>query len=153
VSVGVARSDGRPVAPIAPCSPAATQLRSRVFGLFDRRSANFISTYFFACRTRVQNLPQYWVDRMQKYQPAPAIGSRVRLSALGMERCPKFKNPTRGIIVGVNLIGTSFRILLDGRKLPVTLHVSYIELDDERKPSCAAEPQHLAPSLSEEART
>lgn len=101
----------------------------------------------------MQNLPQYWVDRMQKYQPTPAIGSRIRLSALGNERCPKFKNPTRGIVVGANLIGTSFRILLDGRKLPVTLHVSYIELEDELQPCCAVEPPQLAASLSAEVRT
>jgi hypothetical protein len=90
---------------------------------------------------------------MQKYQPTPAIGSRIRLSALGIERCPKFKNPISGIIVGANSIGTSFRILLDGRKLPVTLHVSYVELDDELQPSCAAEPPQLAARLSAEART
>ena len=101
----------------------------------------------------MQNLPQYWVDRMQKYQPTPAIGSRIRLSALGIERCPKFKNPTCGVIVGANSIGTSFRILLDGRKLPVTLHVSYIELDDELQPSCAAEPPQLAARFLAEART
>ena len=90
---------------------------------------------------------------MQKYQPTPAIGARIRLSALGIERCPKFKNPTRGIIVGVNSIGTSFRILLDGRKLPVTLHVSYIELEDELQQSCTLEPPRLAAGLSAEART
>jgi hypothetical protein len=65
---------------------------------------------------------------MQTYQPTLAIGAQIRLSALGIERCPKFKSPTCGIVVGANSIGTSFRILLDGRKLPVTLHVSYIEL-------------------------
>jgi hypothetical protein len=89
---------------------------------------------------------------MQKCQTTLAIGARIRLTALGIERCPKFKSPTRGIIVGANLIGTSFRILLDGRKLPVTLHVSYIELDDELQPSCAAEPPQLAARLSAEAR-
>ena len=57
------------------------------------------------------------------------------------------------MVVGANPIGTSFRILLDGRKLPVTLHVSYIELVDELQPSCAAEPRHLEASLSAEART
>jgi hypothetical protein len=74
---------------------------------------------------------------MQNYRP-PAIGSRIRLSALGSERCSKLKSHT-GMIVGANPIGTSFRILLDGRKLPLTLHASYIELDDEEQPSNAAE--------------
>jgi hypothetical protein len=75
---------------------------------------------------------------MQDYRPTPTIGSRIRLSALGMERCSKLKSPT-GMIVGVNPIGTSFRILLDGRKLPLTLHASYIELEDEQQPASAAE--------------
>jgi hypothetical protein len=43
------------------------------------------------------------------------------------------------MIVGGNPIGTSFRILLDGRKLPLTLHASYIELDGEQRLSGAAE--------------
>jgi hypothetical protein len=75
---------------------------------------------------------------MQKYQPTPAVGSRIRLSALGMERCSKLKSAT-GMIVGANPICTSFRILLDGRKLPITLHASYIELEDEQQPAGAAE--------------
>ena len=41
--------------------------------------------------------------------------------------------------VGANPIGTAFRILLEGRKLPVTLHVSYIELEDVQQPAGAAE--------------
>ena len=90
---------------------------------------------------------------MQKYQPTAVIGSRIRLPALGIERCPKFKNPTSGVIVGANSIGTSFRILLDGRKLPVTLHVSYIELDDELQPPSAAEPPQFAARFLAEART
>jgi hypothetical protein len=73
---------------------------------------------------------------MQKYQRT--LGARIRLSALGIQRCSKFKSPT-GMIVGANPIGTAFRILLDGRKLPVTLHVSYIELEDEQQPAGAAE--------------
>jgi hypothetical protein len=90
---------------------------------------------------------------MQKYQPTPVIGARMRLSALGIERCPKFKNPTRAIVVGANSIDTSFRILLDGRKLPVMLHVSHIELENERQPSRAIEPPQLGPGLLAEART
>jgi len=75
---------------------------------------------------------------MQKYQPTPAIGARIRLSALGIEHCSKFKSPT-GMIVGANQIGTAFRILLDGRKLSVTLHVSYIELEDEQQPGVSVQ--------------
>jgi hypothetical protein len=75
---------------------------------------------------------------MQKYEQTPAIGSRIRLSALGIERCYRLKSQT-GMIVGGNPIGTSFRILLDGRKLPLTLHASYIELDGEQRLSGDAE--------------
>jgi hypothetical protein len=67
----------------------------------------------------------------------PAIGSRIRLSALGMERCHRLKSHT-GIVVGANPIGTSFRVLIDGRKRPVTLHASYIELEGGLRPSNVA---------------
>jgi hypothetical protein len=56
------------------------------------------------------------------------VGSRFRLSALGLERCPKLHRT--GIIVG-GPTGSTFRVLLDGRKQPLTLHESYIELDSE----------------------
>jgi len=49
----------------------------------------------------------------------------MRLSALGIERCAKLKVRT-GVVVGLNPNGTSFRVLMDGRKLPRTLHESYI---------------------------
>ena len=55
-----------------------------------------------------------------------------------MERCSKLKSPT-GMIVGANRICTSFRILSDRRKLPITLLASYIELEDEQQPGTAAE--------------
>ena len=57
------------------------------------------------------------------------MGLRIRLSALGARRCSKLKSHT-GTIVGINPGGTSFRILIDGRKLPLTLHVSYIESEE-----------------------
>jgi hypothetical protein len=81
--------------------------------------------------------PELSTVRRSNAQP-PAVGSRIRFTALGSERCHRLKSHT-GIIVGANPIGTSFSILLDGRKLPLTLHASYIELDDEQRPSGAAE--------------
>ena len=54
-------------------------------------------------------------------------GKRIRLSALGKERCPKLKNHT-GIVVGKSPRSNAFRVLIDGRKMPITLHESYIEL-------------------------
>ena len=53
---------------------------------------------------------------------------RVRLTRLGIERSPKLKSHT-GIIVGVSHGGKSFRILIDGRKMPIALHESYIEAE------------------------
>jgi hypothetical protein len=69
--------------------------------------------------------------------PKLVAGSRIRLSALGIERCPKLKNHT-GLIVSINPSGTSFRVLIDGRKLPFTLHQSYVEPDEDRRPCGAA---------------
>jgi hypothetical protein len=106
----------------------AVRLISVVFSLNLGRTAVVVTPFVFgSCRSRLIVLgvwgqpkaiasdgPQSWVDRMQKHQPTPAIGSRIRLSALGMERCSKLKSPT-GMIVGTNRICTSFRILIDGR--------------------------------------
>jgi hypothetical protein len=55
-------------------------------------------------------------------------GTRVRLTKLGIERSPKLKSHT-GIIVGVSHGARSFRVLIDGRKMPLALHESYIEAD------------------------
>jgi hypothetical protein len=63
-------------------------------------------------------------------------GARIRLSALGVERCYRLKSHT-GTIVRINPGGKSFRILIDGRKLPLTLHESYVELDEGPVPSSA----------------
>jgi len=50
----------------------------------------------------------------------------IRLSALGKERNPRIRTHT-GIIVGNTRGSDAVRILLDGHKLPITLHKSYIE--------------------------
>jgi hypothetical protein len=52
---------------------------------------------------------------------------------IGIERSPRLKSRT-GLIVSINPTGTSFRVLIDGRKLPVTLHQSYVEPDEEEAP-------------------
>ena len=54
------------------------------------------------------------------------LGQRVSLSVLGKERCPKIKVNT-GIIVSRNG-PSSVRVLFDGRKYPLTLHLSYVEM-------------------------
>jgi hypothetical protein len=53
-------------------------------------------------------------------------GQRVSLSVLGKERCPKLKSQT-GVIVSRNG-PSSVRVLFDGRKEPLTLHLSYVEI-------------------------
>jgi hypothetical protein len=73
----------------------------------------------------------------RQHNPKLVIGSRIRLSALGIERCSKLKVRT-GVVMGINPNGTSFRVLIDGRKLPRTLHESYIEPEEEVQPIAAA---------------
>jgi FixJ family two-component response regulator len=51
---------------------------------------------------------------------------RIRLSALGKERNPRIKTHA-GIIVGKIRGSDAVRILLDGHKVPITLHKTYIE--------------------------
>ena len=55
-----------------------------------------------------------------------AMGSRVRMSALGAARCPRIADK-EGILVGEGRYSNSLRILFDGSKLPVSLHRDYIE--------------------------
>jgi hypothetical protein len=55
-------------------------------------------------------------------------GMRVRLSALGKERCPRLKDET-AVIMGRNGPST-IRVRFDGRKHPMTLHLSYVELTE-----------------------
>ena len=53
-------------------------------------------------------------------------GTRVRLSALGRERCPKMTRQT-GVVVAKLDRSDAVRVLMDGNKDPSTLHRSYIE--------------------------
>jgi hypothetical protein len=53
-------------------------------------------------------------------------GRRIKLTALGKQRCPKLKNDT-GVVIGKSPQSNAFRVLIDGRKMPITLHESYIE--------------------------
>jgi hypothetical protein len=62
-----------------------------------------------------------------RYQDVEVIpGQLVRLSGLGRKRCPKLKSDT-GIVVRKS--GTSaVHVLFHGRKHPITLHLSYVEM-------------------------
>jgi hypothetical protein len=55
-------------------------------------------------------------------------GQRVRLSVLGKERCPKLSlKSDAGVLLG-KCGDNAVRVLFDGRKQPVTLHLSYIDM-------------------------
>ena len=54
------------------------------------------------------------------------VGTRIRLTALGMKRCPRLKS-FAGVIVGGSHLGRSYRVKIDDRKDAVTLHETYIE--------------------------
>jgi hypothetical protein len=59
--------------------------------------------------------------------PGVIAGRRVRLSVLGRERCPKMTND-RGTVVGKRGIN-AVRVLFDGRRHPIKVHSSYVELE------------------------
>lgn len=61
-------------------------------------------------------------DRENEFRP----GQRIKLSALGKQRCPKIKIHT-GVVSGKPGRSDTVRVLMDGRKTPMTLHVSYVE--------------------------
>jgi hypothetical protein len=56
------------------------------------------------------------------------VGMRVQLTPLGIGRCPRLKSHT-GVIIGKSHLGKAYRVLLDGRKMPLALHEGYIETE------------------------
>ena len=56
------------------------------------------------------------------------IGDRVRLSQLGKERMPRNKSATAKV-VGFGRSDTRIRIVFDGSRYPVSIHMSYLERD------------------------
>jgi hypothetical protein len=54
------------------------------------------------------------------------IGTRIRFSPLGKERLRRHSVQT-GKIVGRSVNRNAVRVLLDGKKQPISLHVSYVE--------------------------
>jgi len=59
-------------------------------------------------------------------------GDRVRLTELGISRCPRIKVRT-GSIVALPRYGSgsaTVRVLFDGNRVPTTLHRSYLELNN-----------------------
>jgi hypothetical protein len=56
------------------------------------------------------------------------VGDRVRLSELGRQRMPR-NRATTAKVVGFGRSDTRIRIIFDGSRYPVSLHVSYLEKD------------------------
>jgi hypothetical protein len=63
-------------------------------------------------------------DRLK--MPPIAMGTRIRMSALGAARSPR-RAEKEGVIVGCSRLNCSVRVLLDGYKSPISLHRDYIE--------------------------
>ena len=59
-------------------------------------------------------------------KPQFTVGTRFKLSKLGEARNPRLKS-IKGTIVGGSQYRSSLRVVLDGRKTPLSLHRDYIE--------------------------
>jgi hypothetical protein len=60
-------------------------------------------------------------------KPDITIGSRVRMSRLGAERCPSLADKL-GTVVGGSVYNNSFSVRFDGNKSSTTLHHNYLEV-------------------------
>lgn len=56
------------------------------------------------------------------------VGDRVRLSELGRTRMTRTRTGTAKV-VGFGRSETTIRVVFDGSSYPVSIHVSYLELD------------------------
>ena len=56
------------------------------------------------------------------------VGTRIRLSVMGRARSRRITAQT-GVVVGTPHRSDALRILMDGKKQAITLHISYIELE------------------------
>lgn len=59
------------------------------------------------------------------------IGDQVRLSQLGADRMKKAPSKAGRVVDAAQTSKLAVRVLFDGMKSPVSLHQSYLELDDE----------------------
>ncbi|OKO67377.1 hypothetical protein [Bradyrhizobium sp. NAS96.2] len=70
------------------------------------------------------------IDLLQTDAPTFRIGDKVRLSQLGADRIRKAPSKTGRVVGAGKASKLAFRVLFDGMKSPVSLHQSYLELDD-----------------------
>jgi hypothetical protein len=59
-------------------------------------------------------------------KPEIPAGTRFKLSRLGQARNRRFKS-LEGTVVGGGLYKSTLRVVMDGRKSPLSLHRDYIE--------------------------
>jgi hypothetical protein len=62
--------------------------------------------------------------------PIFRMGDRVRLSELGASRLKKAPSKTGRIVGAGKASKLTIRVFFDGMKRPVSLHQSYLELDE-----------------------
>jgi hypothetical protein len=60
------------------------------------------------------------------------IGDQVRLSELGATRLKKAPSKTGRVVGAGTASKLAVRVLFDGMRCPVSLHQSYLELDDRK---------------------
>ena len=63
---------------------------------------------------------------MVRRKPEIPVGTRFKLSRLGEARNHRFKS-LEGTVVGAGLYKNTLRVVMDGRKSPLSLHRDYIE--------------------------
>jgi hypothetical protein len=54
-------------------------------------------------------------------------GDRVQINALGATRCPRLADKTRTIVGRSSAYVNCARVLLDGNKLPTSVHCDYLD--------------------------
>ena len=67
---------------------------------------------------------------MRTNQPIFQVGDQVRLSERGASRIKKASSKTGRVVGAGKASKLTIRVLFDGMKCPVSLHQSYLELDE-----------------------
>lgn len=67
---------------------------------------------------------------MRANQPIFQMGDQVRLSELGASRIKKAPSKAGRVVGAGKASKLTIRVLFDGMKYPVSLHQSYLELDE-----------------------
>jgi len=66
-------------------------------------------------------------EPMVRREPDIPVGTRFKLSKLGEARNPRLEKGAEGTIVGGSRYKSSLRVVIDGRKTPLSMHRDYIE--------------------------